>query len=68
MKDKLIKADNCVPIYLNLFEEGGAEVYKLNYDTFVLFSIPQYGGMARYEDTYNIKDIDSMIKTIESWT
>jgi hypothetical protein len=68
MKDKLLLAENCVPIYLNWFEEGGAEVFRINYDTYVLFEIPQYGGHPRYVGTYSIKEIDTMIALIESWT
>jgi len=67
-KEKLLDADNCIPMYLNRFEEGGAEVFKLNDDIFVLFKIPPYGGVSRYEGTFNISNIDEMIAIIESWT
>ncbi len=68
MKDAILKSENCKPIYLNWFEEGGAEVFRINYDIFVLFEVPQYGGVARYIGTYNINEIDEMIEIINSWT
>jgi hypothetical protein len=58
MRDILLQAENCVPIYLNWFEESGAEVFRINYDTYVLFEIPQYGGHSRYIGTYNTKDLE----------
>ena len=66
--EKLSKIENLKPVYLGWLEDGGAEVYRINYDTFVLFEIPQYGGEARYIETYNVRNINKMIEEIKSWT
>jgi len=66
--EKLSKIKNLKPVYLNWSDGGGAEVYRINYDIFILFEIPQYGGEPSYIQTYNIKNISKMIEKIKSWT
>jgi len=46
---------------------GKAEIWRIN-NTFVLFEIPNYGGNPMYCSVAPIDRIDSLIKTIESWT
>jgi hypothetical protein len=68
MKDKLLQAENCVPIHLNWFKEGGIEVFRINDSIYVVFEVPRHGGEPDYLGTYNIEDIDKMIMHITSWT
>lgn len=46
---------------------GAAEVWKIN-ERYFLFEIPLYGGIPRYEKSFKLKEIDEMIKIINSWT
>ena len=68
MKDKLLQAENCVPIHLNWFKEGGIEVFRIKDYIYVVFEVHRDGGEQDYIGTYNIKDIDKMITHIKSWT
>ena len=54
-------------IYLNMVNDGGAQIHKYNYE-YQLFEIPLYGGHPRFCNIYERKNIDKMIKEYQSWT
>lgn len=66
-KEIILKMEEGEPLYLNMSEGGGAEIWKIN-DCYFLFEIPLYGGHPRYMGNFNLKSIDEMIKTYKSWT
>ena len=53
--------------YINVFQEGGASVYRCN-DMYLLFSIPLYGGAECYEGTYYENQINDLVNEAYSWT
>jgi len=46
---------------------GKAEIWKVN-NIYILFGIPQYGGVPVYYRTYCEHGIDEMVEEIQSWT
>ncbi len=64
----LLNAENGKPVYINWFEEGGGEVFRLNYDWYVLFRVSQYSGDSYFIGTYHYDNIDMLLKEAFSWT
>ena len=56
-------------IFVNMFQDGGAQIHKYNYE-FLLYEIPMYGGKPHFNDIYKNTDtqIDKMIEIYQSWT
>lgn len=54
--------------YLNWHEEGGGEVICVNHDWYVLFDIPQYGGMPRLHKIYHKAELKELVEEAFSWT
>ena len=54
-------------IYLNMVNEGGAQIHMYNY-RYLLYEIPLYGGEPRLYKEYERKNIDKMIAEYLSWT
>ena len=48
-------------------EEGGGQVFRV-FDTYVLFSVPSYGGEPRYDGIYRSDQLQSLVETAYSWT
>jgi hypothetical protein len=46
---------------------GRAEIWLIH-DEYILFEIPMYGGPPRFSNTFNIHQIEDIVKTVESWT
>lgn len=46
---------------------GKAEIWRKN-DMYFLFSIPLYGGLPQFEESFPKHRIDDMIKLYNSWT
>jgi hypothetical protein len=46
---------------------GVAEIWYIH-DTYLLFSIPMFGGQPIYEDDYRWHRINEMVEKIESWS
>jgi hypothetical protein len=65
---KLLNQRDLTKTYLNWFEEGGAEIVRVNYDWWVLFEIPQYGGEPQYFNTYHKSELDKLVTEAFSWT
>ena len=66
-EEKINNLEHGESVCLNMFEEGGAEVYRV-YNVFVLFEIPSYGGEPQYFGTYYKQSIPAMIEKYMSWT
>lgn len=64
----LDNARNGEEVYFNMFQDGGAMAVKVNYDWFVLFEIPLYGGHGSYEGTYHKQELYDLIDKALSWT
>lgn len=65
--EKINKLNNGEYCNFNMFQEGGAVVYKCNY-MYLLFEIPTYGGDERYEGTYFENQKNDMINEAFTWT
>jgi hypothetical protein len=65
--ERLLKMDYGDTIYLNWFEEGGAEVTRglLGWE---LYEVPQYGGIPRLYDIYAEDNLQELIDEANSWT
>jgi hypothetical protein len=48
-------------------DDGYGEVYLIN-DVFVLFDIPQYGGVPFYSSTFHYTEIENLLKEVYTWT
>jgi hypothetical protein len=66
-KESILAIKDGESLYLNLGEESGAEIWLKN-DRYFLFEIPLYGGMPRFYNCYTLRDVDSIINAIQSWT
>lgn len=65
--ENLLKMETGDTIYLNWFEEGGGEVIKTLLG-WVLFEVPQYGGVPRLYGTYSEYNLQELIDKANSWT
>lgn len=54
--------------YFDMFQEGGACMERVAQDSYILYSIPLYGGKEGIEMTGNGDDIKSMVDMALSWT
>ena len=55
--------------FVNWYEEGGGIVYKLSNGTYVLFSVPQFGGYESFEGCYGDKTkLPALLDKAYSWT
>ena len=67
-KHKLKSLQHLEHTYVGWFEGGGGEVHRI-YDEFILYSVPQYGGVPRFEGAYfGNSGIDDLLKEVYSWT
>lgn len=54
---------------VNWFEEGGGVVYMLPNYTYILFSVPQYGGYEAFEGCYDgKKNLAELLDEAYKWT
>ncbi len=60
----MMNGDN---VQINWHDEGGGDVYKVNY-CYVLFEVPQYGGESTLIGAFELDDLDKLIKEAHSWT
>jgi len=67
MKEEILKLKNGEHYTVPESDYGKAEIWRINNNYFV-FSIPMYGGEPRFEERFNEKDEDSVVKLINSWT
>lgn len=67
-KQKLLKMPDMTYAYINWFSDGGGQVARVNFDYYVLFEVPMYGGEPRYTDIYHISKIDELLDLAYSWT
>lgn len=65
---KLIAMPNLGETTVNWSEGGGGQVIKVNYDWYVLFEIPQYGGSPRLDRIYHESELSDLIEKAMSWT
>jgi len=63
--DKLKKMKNGDNVTVNWSEEGGADVYKVNY-YYIVFYVPQYGGDDNFEAC--LDTAEEVIKLAYGWT
>lgn len=66
--EKLLKQPNLSTEYIHWFEEGGGEVIRVNYDWWVLFEVPQYGGNPHLVGTFHKNNLNELVDTAFSWT
>ena len=66
-KDQILKLKHGERFVISESDYGKAEIWLI-YDTYMLFGIPQFGGMPYFHQSYNKTQIDIMIKEYESWT
>ena len=64
-KDEILKLKNGESWVWPESDYGKAEIW-LKYNTYFLFEIPIYGGEPRFYKQF--RDIDSLIKMVESWS
>jgi len=64
-KEKLQAMKEGDTIFLNMLNEGGAQVHKYNYE-YLLYEIPLYGGKPHFIGVF--KNIDKLIETYKKWT
>ena len=53
--------------HVSWFEDGGGEVYRI-WDTLLLFSIPQYGGIGRLEQSFDLRNAEDLVELAFTWT
>ena len=63
--EKIQKMEEGETVYVNMSEDGGAQIHKYNYE-YLLYEIPLYGGTPQFVGIY--QDIDKMIETYQMWT
>lgn len=70
--EDMIKLKNMHPgeqCTVNWFEEGGGVVYMLSNHTYILFSVPQYGGDEEFEGCYHGNQmLDKLLTKAYEWT
>lgn len=66
-KDQIKNMKEDETIYVNMCEDGGAQIHMHNYE-YILYEIPIYGGTPRFSGIYGFKKIDEMINEYKSWT
>jgi len=64
-KEKIQRMQEGSTIYVNMFQDGGVQIHRYNYE-YLLYSIPLFGGTPQLEGLY--KNIDKMIEEYQSWT
>ena len=64
---KLQNMENGDNVLINWFEEGGADVYMVNYH-FIVFYCGQYGGDCNFEAAFNWAEPEKVIELAYSWT
>ena len=64
---KLLRMMNGDNIQINWHEEGGGDVYKVNY-FYVLFEVPQYGGEDTFAGAFDVSELPKLIEMAHSWT
>jgi hypothetical protein len=65
--ERLLKMDYGDTIYLNWCEDGGAEVTR-SLLGWILYEVPQYGGIPRLYDIYAEDNLQELIDEANSWT
>lgn len=55
-------------LFFNMFQDGGAQVYCVNYDWYVLFEIPLYGGEPMYSGIFYKNELEKLVDLALSWT
>lgn len=65
--DKLLNMQEGHTVYVNWHEESGGEVVKTS-DSFILFSVPLYGGESRFENHYSLDSANALLDEVYSWT
>ena len=66
-RKKLLNLQHLGTCRVAWFEEMGGVVYKVE-DMFILFDVSGYGSYINYHKTYNINEIDELLKEAHSWT
>jgi len=66
-KEKLLNMKPGDTEYVNWFEEGGGEV-EFNGKEYLLYEIPQYGGVGMLTGSYTVDEIDRLLNIAYSWT
>ena len=61
---KLYHGEHCT---VGQSEGGGGEVYRI-WNTYFLFSIPQYGGEGNFERAFTSTQIEQLVDNAHSWT
>jgi hypothetical protein len=64
-KEKIKNMKEGDTVFLNMFQDGGAQVHKYNYE-YLLYEIPLYGGKPQFSGVF--KNIDRLIETYKKWT
>ncbi len=54
--------------YFDMFQDGGACIKRVAQDSYILYSIPLYGGKEGIEMVGNGDDIKAMVDMALSWT
>ena len=64
-KEKIKNMKEGDTIFVNMFQDGGVQIHKYNYE-YLLYEIPLYGGNPRFFGIF--KNIDKMIEEYQRWT
>lgn len=52
--------------YVNWYDGGGGAVHLIE-DKLFLYSIPQYGGLAAYEGTFGLNEVEKLVDLAHTW-
>ena len=67
IKKELLDMKNMTEHYFNMHQDGGAMVVLVNYDCYVLFEVPLYGGHPILDRVYHKSELDELINTALGW-
>lgn len=74
-REELLNMKNGDEVYFNMFQDGGAKVILVNYDTYVLFEVPLYGGNGVLETAWQFDNksrreviVNRILDIAYSWT